>query len=227
MAYPLAHSPFADHCCCYCYQGSGVIVHTALTPLGPWTTQAGPDVACIPTPAGGAGAIGSAAAPEKSPFRHEYGLRATVGEPGAEPTPGQGCQYVNASTTSALHSQQSFITRVESEEGAGSPPALACIQRRRYGSPAAPYLCPAATTGTQFLWAGDRWQQSWDGTKGHDPQCELTSGHGWRTGPGLGFCHRLLALVRPQIGCLSLSFPTGRSAPWDGSTISRLSLRQR
>ena len=35
-------------CCCYCFQGSGAIVHTAPHPLGPWTTLG--DVACIPAP---------------------------------------------------------------------------------------------------------------------------------------------------------------------------------
>ena len=60
---------------------------------------------------------------------------------GAEPTPGQGCQYVNASTTSALRSQQSDIFEVDLAGG-----------------------------GTGWIWAGDRWEQSWDGLKGHDPQ---------------------------------------------------------
>jgi hypothetical protein len=60
---------------------------------------------------------------------------------GAQPTPGQGCQYVNSSTTSALRSQQSDIFAVDLAGG-----------------------------GQAFIWAGDRWQQSWDGTKAHDPQ---------------------------------------------------------
>lgn len=41
------------HCCCFCYQGSGLFVYTAATPLGPWTRQggaAGFDVACQPAP---------------------------------------------------------------------------------------------------------------------------------------------------------------------------------
>eukprot|EP01116_Phalansterium_solitarium_P018894 TRINITY_DN5140_c0_g1_i1.p1 TRINITY_DN5140_c0_g1~~TRINITY_DN5140_c0_g1_i1.p1 ORF type:complete len:426 (-),score=61.04 TRINITY_DN5140_c0_g1_i1:27-1304(-) len=29
-----------DWCCCYCYQGSGIRVHTAKSPLGPWVAQA-------------------------------------------------------------------------------------------------------------------------------------------------------------------------------------------
>jgi hypothetical protein len=28
-----------DHCCCFCGEGSGAIVHTATHPLGPWTTH--------------------------------------------------------------------------------------------------------------------------------------------------------------------------------------------
>ena len=35
-------------CCCFCEQGSGIMVHTAPHPLGPWTTQPGGDIACVP-----------------------------------------------------------------------------------------------------------------------------------------------------------------------------------
>jgi hypothetical protein len=45
------------HCCCFCYQGSGLFVYTAANPLGPWTRQSSPpgidqgDVACeLPPP---------------------------------------------------------------------------------------------------------------------------------------------------------------------------------
>lgn len=110
------------HCCCYCWQGSGAIVHTAPHPLGPWTSLG--DVACVPTTA--------------ADVPHSVaGFLAAVGH---DPTPGQGCQYVDKTTTSALHAQQSFIAEVDT---------------------------PA---GKAYLWAGDRWEQSWDGTKGHDPQ---------------------------------------------------------
>ncbi len=34
------------HCCCFCYQGSGLFVHTASHPLGPYTPQAGGNIAC-------------------------------------------------------------------------------------------------------------------------------------------------------------------------------------
>ncbi len=122
---PLYYAVFG-HCCCYCFQGSGAIVHTAPHPLGPWTALG--DVACVPD----AGAASSAAS-DKDAFLAALGV-------GAEPTPGQGCQYVDPKTTSALRAQQSFIAQVDTP------------------------------TGTAFLWAGDRWQQSWDGTKGHDPQ---------------------------------------------------------
>jgi hypothetical protein len=115
-------------CCCYCYQGSGVIVHTATSPLGPWTTQAFSEVACVPT-ANASISEGQSSAPSY--------LDAALG---ALPTPGQGCQYNNASTTSALKAQQSFILEVQTP------------------------------SGPEFIWTGDRWQQSWDGLKGHDPQ---------------------------------------------------------
>jgi len=42
------------HCCCFCYQGSGLFVHTAPHPLGPWTAQQGLegpyDISCEPPP---------------------------------------------------------------------------------------------------------------------------------------------------------------------------------
>lgn len=34
------------HCCCFCEQGSGIMVHTASSPLGPYSYLAG-DQACI------------------------------------------------------------------------------------------------------------------------------------------------------------------------------------
>ena len=237
----LYYAVFA-HCCCYCFQGSGAIVHTAPHPLGPWTSLG--DVACIAppppppvtcgsasenagdtaqlvlgcpagatiasvvfssfgTPTGSCAAgwsdgscnaansttavaalcVGkascsvpastsffgdpclgtlktlaasitcSAAAAAVAPparrtdaayaaFLAAVGVAPPAGaRVGAEPTPGQGCQYVNASTTSALRSQQSDIFEVALRGG-----------------------------GSAFIWAGDRWQQSWDGTKAHDPQ---------------------------------------------------------
>lgn len=36
------------HCCCFCFQGSGVKIYTATSPLGPWTHQPGlDDLACV------------------------------------------------------------------------------------------------------------------------------------------------------------------------------------
>jgi hypothetical protein len=128
------------HCCCYCYQGSGAIVHTAPHPLGPWTLQG--DVACVPTPPpDGPEPAAAPAASRAAAFLAAVGAAPRGGALGASPTPGQGCQYANASTTSALRSQQSDIFSVDLADG---------------------------TQG--WIWAGDRWQQSWDGEKGHDPQ---------------------------------------------------------
>ena len=140
------------HCCCYCYQGSGAIVHTAPHPLGPWTSLG--DVACIPAAPTPGGAAGGATAPatarnsssSRSPLRAQAAFLSALGlqaAPGvaAQPTPGQGCQYVDPATTSALKSQQSDIFSVDLVDGTSA-----------------------------VIWAGDRWQQSWDGLKGHDPQ---------------------------------------------------------
>lgn len=138
-------------CCCYCLQGSGVIIHTAPHPLGPWTPQ-GPDLACVPAAAAEAAAgagnasewatRGAAAAAAGAAVVGDYEAAWRTGGAGlgAEPTPGQGCQRNDTSTTSSLRAQQSFIVQVDTPSG------------------------PA------WIWTGDRWQQSWDGTKGHDPQ---------------------------------------------------------
>lgn len=71
------------HCCCFCEQGSGLIVHTASTPAGPWTLQSGAvsDIACE------APAIGYS----------------------GDPTPGQGCLYGGSHQVSATRSQADFI----------------------------------------------------------------------------------------------------------------------
>ena len=126
-------------CCCYCYQGSGAIVHTAPHPLGPWTSLG--DVACIASPP----TSSSPAARQPAGGQQRAAFLAAIGAPaagvGAAPTPGQGCQYLNASTTSALRSQQSDVFQVDLAGG-----------------------------GTAWIWAGDRWQQSPDGLKAHDPQ---------------------------------------------------------
>ena len=126
-----------DSCCCYCFQGSGAVVHTAPHPLGPWARQG--EVACVPATAS-ATANTAAASAGRAPTSRTQTLLDAAGL-GAEPTPGQGCQYVDPKTTSAMRAQQSAIFSVDLEDGS-----------------------------TAFVWAGDRWQQSWDGTKGHDPQ---------------------------------------------------------
>ena len=72
------------HCCCFCYQGSGVIVHTAKHPLGPWTAEASGDVACQRPP---------------------HLIR-------EDPTPGQGCSFNNSNTTSVTRAQQNFVISI-------------------------------------------------------------------------------------------------------------------
>lgn len=102
------------HCCCYCYQGSGIIVHTAPHPLGPWKKQVGPDLGCS--------------------------YNTTSSTLRAEPTPGQGCQYADPKQTATTRAQQNYVIEVDTP------------------------------SGREYIWTGDRWQQSPDGLKGHDPQ---------------------------------------------------------
>lgn len=122
-------------CCCFCLQGSGIVVHSAPSMAGPWTRQGGDNIACrAGTPYIPPTAAGTSDAPSYSSAA--LGLRVV-------PTGGQGCQYHNASTTATTRAQQNFIVEVDTP------------------------------TGVEWLWVGDRWQQSWDGTKGHDPQTFL------------------------------------------------------
>ena len=88
------------HCCCFCYQGSGMFVFTALHPLGPWVQQPGrADIGCVagdvmPTPAA-AGTLPLTAIPQ----------------------PGQGCLYNGVKAASPMRSQQNFIIQVETAAG--------------------------------------------------------------------------------------------------------------
>ena len=119
-------------CCCYCMQGSGIIVHTAPHPLGPWTSLG--EVACAPAAAEASGAAGGGG----------YLAAATGLGAGGTPTAAEGCQYKNASETSTTRAQQTFVVQVELADGSAA-----------------------------YIWTGDRWQQSPDGTKGHDPETWL------------------------------------------------------
>lgn len=60
---------------------------------------------------------------------------------GGDPTPGQGCLYGGSQDVSVTRSQQAFLATVP--DGAG---------------------------GETMLYIGDRWGQSPDGLKGHEPQ---------------------------------------------------------
>jgi hypothetical protein len=80
-----------SHCCCYCYQGSGIVVHVASHPMGPWRRLPGPDIACKNI--------------------------TNQGLPEAEPTPGQGCQYEDPRKTSTTRAQQNFIIQVDTPHG--------------------------------------------------------------------------------------------------------------
>ena len=77
------------HCCCFCFQGSGVIVHTAPTPMGPWKTQG--DVAC------------------RTGLKSQTSTTTLLG---MQPTPGQGCLYNGSTDVSVTRSQQNFVVEV-------------------------------------------------------------------------------------------------------------------
>ena len=81
------------HCCCFCYQGSGIIVATAKHPMGPWTVLPG-DLACISANATAHSGSG------------------VVDQLGGVPTPGQGCLYGGKAEVSATRAQQNFVIQV-------------------------------------------------------------------------------------------------------------------
>lgn len=99
-----------DHCCCYCLQGAGVIVHTAPHPLGPWTLKNSslhPDgnVACVAPPPGGVEKTWGEGVGHYPPSVSSL--------PAPQDTPNQGCLYQNhtsrVDTVSVTRSQQNFI----------------------------------------------------------------------------------------------------------------------
>jgi hypothetical protein len=90
------------HCCCFCYQGSGMFVFQAPHPLGPWKQQASSDLGCVngTTPTPGEPKWGSPSLPLT-----------------ARPQPGQGCLFNNAKQASVTRAQQNFVVQVEAASG--------------------------------------------------------------------------------------------------------------
>lgn len=85
------------HCCCFCYQGSGIFLWRARSAEGPWQQQAG-NLACIPPAAEAAVTLPPAVVD-------------------AQPTPGQGCLYNNSHDVSATRSQQNYVIEVATKSG--------------------------------------------------------------------------------------------------------------
>jgi hypothetical protein len=223
------------HCCCFCEQGSGLFVHTASDPMGPWTRSTSPyDAVCEPpqppppsnpfcalkqefnavtvdlecedgvidsvthaffgTPTGDCPSYAAGACDD--PTFQAYATATCVGQSkctlasqgadpclgtiksisavahcsappggvspdgypgnpgtrsgdtvavstsaGVTPTPGQGCLYGGSTDASVTRSQQAFIATL-----------------------------PDGSGGSTYLYIGDRWGQSPDGLKGHEPQ---------------------------------------------------------
>lgn len=88
------------HCCCFCWQGSGMIVFSAPRPLGPWHRQPGAaDLGCI--------------ANASNPTPAEQGtlpLTATI-------SAGQGCNYQGAVAASTSRAQQNFVVPIVTVAG--------------------------------------------------------------------------------------------------------------
>ena len=90
------------HCCCFCWQGSGMYVFTAPHPMGPWTQQGASDNDL------GCGAEGTH---NPTPAQaHTLPLTAEV-------TPGQGCNYGGAVAASTSRAQQNFVVQVPAADG--------------------------------------------------------------------------------------------------------------
>ena len=89
------------HCCCFCWQGSGLIVYHAPHPLGPWTKQRGPaaDLGCIPN--------------ASNPTPAEAGTLPLT----AEVSPGQGCNYKGVQAASVSRAQQNFVFPIATPTG--------------------------------------------------------------------------------------------------------------
>lgn len=89
------------HCCCFCWQGSGMIVYRAQHPLGPWVAQSGgADLGCTP----------GASNPTPVDART---LPLT-----AQPSPGQGCNYPSGTVAASVsRAQQNFVFPVRTADG--------------------------------------------------------------------------------------------------------------
>jgi beta-xylosidase len=100
------------HCCCFCYQGSGIMVYTAPAPMGPWVKQEGGDLACMK-----AGDEAQTLSPAWAAKRERKQFMFDVGV-GGVPTPGQGCLYNGSTDVSATHAQQNFVLRIPDKNDA-------------------------------------------------------------------------------------------------------------
>jgi hypothetical protein len=89
-------------CCCFCLQGSGIMVFTATNALGPYTAQPGGDLACVPQN-------------ETATMTAQEAEEAALDGFGAIPSPGAGCLFVNQ--TSVVHSQMNSVAIVPSSTG--------------------------------------------------------------------------------------------------------------
>lgn len=116
-------------CCCFCRQGSGAMVHTATSALGPWTL------------------VNSSSLPDGDVVCARPATSSQSGSalPSPTDTPDQGCAY----------------------QGAGAPRADN-VSTARSQQNSLIHLADG-----RIIWTGNRWGQSPDGIKGHEPQAWL------------------------------------------------------
>lgn len=98
---------------------------------------------------------------------------------GAEPTPGQGCLFYGEGLASVTRAQQNCVIEVGEEVcgmdgcmhvGGGNPSSTSFHTQPSTHTPLHIQVPSSVPGETHFLWTGDRWMQSPDGLKGHEPQ---------------------------------------------------------
>jgi len=126
--------------CCFCYQGSGIRVYTATSPLGPYTYQ-GQDIACgtisssssLSSSSSSSSGSGSGSLHDShigGPAAAAAAAVAAARDDGPVSTPSQGCLFYDYDQASATRAQQNFVVEVRTSAGE-----------------------------IEYLWTGDRWMQ--------------------------------------------------------------------
>lgn len=126
-------------CCCYCQSGSPVTVYSAPSPMGPYTAQGKIDVPGPMTHTSVLSTLRKATCPAENRGRAAAFVQAVLDGAPVAASAQTACKRMTGGD-SAVHAQQTDIFAYTDGQGQ-----------------------------QQFIWVGDRWQQSPDGLKSHDP----------------------------------------------------------